>query len=699
MNFRYLHTTFTVCLLAANLAVFSQRTTGINNTSPSTKAALDVQTTTGFKQGILVPRLNVTDTTTLKSSITSSEKGLLFFDTDNNYYWFWNGTKWVAIGNSTSSSPWTSSGSNIYPTTLTNKVGLGTTSPDVTLSVKGHLRMNDSTIYFRTSGDANHGLRYAGSFAGNFVDGPLLYGFNGGTLGTPTKSILTWRSSGNVGIGTTSPLTSLHVITSSNGGALITGVGARLGLGESISGNDAFVNPVWFIDNYSDQFRIFRQTTLFGSGSTMLYVTNTGKIGIGTNIPSEKLTVSDGNIAISRADGVNPELTISGDINGFGYSLYMDDVGDANFHVEYKSLAQRGLTVSQSNYVGIGTVSPAYLLDVNGDAYIKPGVLGSKPYKGTSWFSIQHSSLPFNDVSYGFAQSKAGYVMLNTPTNVGTNFIDFRVNDVSQMRMSENGNFSIGTTTEAGRLYVYNSTTSTQAYGLQIDHLYAGASVKYGIDNNVSADGTGSRYGFRNLVYGNASSGTNYGIYNQVDPQSASTAYGMYNYVMATGTGTRYGIRNYTYAAASNTSAVYSIYNTISNSGTGTSYGIYQTGEDLNYFSGTLQVAGYTKLGSTSSSPSIKVVTFRGTTPASGSSSVAIDLSSVIPVASVDKVLCISTLVRVNSISSMPPDFTGLGGYEYSFFYRNDPYLFVYTNANSANTLSKPIDITITYQE
>ncbi|MEO0896442.1 MAG: tail fiber domain-containing protein [Bacteroidota bacterium] len=79
------------------------------------------------------------------------------------------------------------------------------------------LRLNDLPIYLRTGTDINHGLRYAGStsqFANLSPDGPALYGFSGGILGTTNggqKGVLYWSSNGNVGIGAPSPQYRLQV--------------------------------------------------------------------------------------------------------------------------------------------------------------------------------------------------------------------------------------------------------------------------------------------------------------------------------------------------------------------------------------------------------------------------------------------------------------------------------------------------------
>jgi hypothetical protein len=86
------------------------------------------------------------------------------------------------------------------------------------LQIYSYLGMNDKDLYLRSTPD--HGLGWYGGtklFAGNSLDGPVLYGYAGGGLGTfqtgtSTNLVLTWNSSGKVGIGTNAPTATLDVV-------------------------------------------------------------------------------------------------------------------------------------------------------------------------------------------------------------------------------------------------------------------------------------------------------------------------------------------------------------------------------------------------------------------------------------------------------------------------------------------------------
>ena len=72
------------------------------------------------------------------------------------------------------------------------------------VNVAGSVRLNDKPVYLRTGGDINHGLGYNGQTVTNFgtgqfqVDGPVLWGFSGGILGSKSggdHAALQWSSS------------------------------------------------------------------------------------------------------------------------------------------------------------------------------------------------------------------------------------------------------------------------------------------------------------------------------------------------------------------------------------------------------------------------------------------------------------------------------------------------------------------------
>ena len=100
-------------------------------------------------------------------------------------------------------------------------LGIGTATPGQKLEVNGNALIN--TAYDLLLRDTNAGLGWYGagklwnSVAG--LDGPTLYGYSGGLLGTnqggTRSTALMWNTSGQIGLGTTAPVASAQVEISS----------------------------------------------------------------------------------------------------------------------------------------------------------------------------------------------------------------------------------------------------------------------------------------------------------------------------------------------------------------------------------------------------------------------------------------------------------------------------------------------------
>ncbi len=85
------------------------------------------------------------------------------------------------------------------------------------VSLGGSLSLNDNLLLLRSARDPNNGLGWFGgatAFAGASFDGPALFGYQGGALGTTQGGqaiALSWNTAGNIGIGLAAPSTDFRL--------------------------------------------------------------------------------------------------------------------------------------------------------------------------------------------------------------------------------------------------------------------------------------------------------------------------------------------------------------------------------------------------------------------------------------------------------------------------------------------------------
>jgi hypothetical protein len=103
-------------------------------------------------------------------------------------------------------APFSSTSDHQFLIRALNGVGINTNNPATALHVNGMVtatsfngvRLDDTSIWFRSGGDVNHGLAYYGfgkPFGTLQPDGPVLFGFGGGALGSVNggpHAVLSW---------------------------------------------------------------------------------------------------------------------------------------------------------------------------------------------------------------------------------------------------------------------------------------------------------------------------------------------------------------------------------------------------------------------------------------------------------------------------------------------------------------------------
>jgi trimeric autotransporter adhesin len=311
-------------------------------------------------------------------------------------------------------------------------LGIGTSAPGVLgkLNVTSGFAATDTNerpIAFLSSSDsAVPGSSPSGlylAYTGNASAALRKVEIAAATFGSGTTGVLSFQigkmvidSTGNVGIGTSSPLGKLKVAVGDNApaasGDMNTGVIVETGYGaRAINfGVNNTAGYSWINAAFSNNSGVADNLVLMTGATERLRIDSSGSVGIGTSTPGAKLTVKLGNIGIDQDEAPQQFFGAGGNVAGtnttggvltvFGHAP--NGVGDTstppydgtNF-VGAAGLMARGFsesaqyrgslefftkTASDANAtsrmiithdgnVGIGTSSPTMKLDISGTSY------------------------------------------------------------------------------------------------------------------------------------------------------------------------------------------------------------------------------------------------------------------------------------------------------------------------------------------
>ena len=81
-----------VSSLFFSMVVFSQNNVGIGIANPDPYALLHLESNS---KGILIPKLDAAERTSLGGMLNTTNQGLLVFGPDTNQFWYWDGNQWI----------------------------------------------------------------------------------------------------------------------------------------------------------------------------------------------------------------------------------------------------------------------------------------------------------------------------------------------------------------------------------------------------------------------------------------------------------------------------------------------------------------------------------------------------------------------------------------------------------------------------
>ena len=433
----------------------------------------------------------------------------------------------------------------------TGNVGIGTTSPSELLEVSsntggGSGTANPTTIRISDSGQGSawdtsnsftnldfYSADSSGSGAGTKARvGAIAENSTGAKIGlafstTNTTDDISEKlridATGNVGIGTTSPNTTLHLATSASSTLTIqntTNSGNASLKFRDEGDNDQYsvyyamgANRAYNSVNgngltiYSSQ--VSAEIARFGNSSNGYQDSYfVGNVGIGTTSPVGKLNINtgltgisydmvnqaNGSISFSNNSGGTAAPTITGKSNNNLGLMFVSGtnntgpVADMYFDVrennntDYATLTSSAyrfnragnplMTILRSGNVGIGTTNPDRPLHIIGQ------------------FAIDNSTSPSGGLLISPDGNSNKIYSRTGNANTTAHPLDFISGSSTSMRIAANGDVGIGTTSPLGKLHVRSANAGSFTYDTNADDLIVESNANGGIAISTAAANT-----------------------------------------------------------------------------------------------------------------------------------------------------------------------------------------------------------------
>ena len=258
-------------------------------------------------------------------------------------------------------------------------------------------------------------------------------------------------TTGNLGLGTTSPSTNLDVQGAGSPSIKVTDTTNTTTAQVSANDTKALYGS---LTNHAVQ--------IDQNGGAALFINTSKNIGIGTTSPSNKLHV--------HGDaGSPPKIIISegGAQSAIRATRNSDNNGDLRFQTEIGGSIADRMVIDYSANVGIGTTSPGRQLEVNADS-------------ANTFIRIRSSDTGNAGFEFGDQSDTVQGAIFQNSSDNSVRFNGF--NNAERMRIDSSGNVGIGTTSPTAPFHVKHAVTNAVAHFESGD---ANVSIKF-LDNSTS---------------------------------------------------------------------------------------------------------------------------------------------------------------------------------------------------------------------
>jgi len=252
--------------------------------------------------------------------------------------------------------------------------------------------------------------------------------------------------SGNVGIGTTNPSSKLQ-IRNGNLSLISQNEDAYIKLS---SDEEQDITPAYI---WSENAKGFAVGSTAGTPQLLVNAA-TGKVGIGTPNPNQKLTIRDGNMSLV-SEGSDSYIHLGSNELGDAIGTYIWTKDDVGFSVGSTENVPQLVVKNSNGNVGIGTTNPSAKLEVAGQVKITGGnpgankVLTSDANGLATWSSPTAYATSINDLTD--AEADAADLFLGDESGINNDGLNFNTG-IGIQALKTNTTGSSNTATGMGAL-------------------------------------------------------------------------------------------------------------------------------------------------------------------------------------------------------------------------------------------------------